>query len=297
MLNIYIDKGVKDVTLFKQVLNSSSLGINAFSNLTEVVPNQVDVAVIWLKVPSSLKEFINLKLLLISGSGIDHIIHSSLLPRSVPTIRLVDEKLRNNVADYVVNAIYQYKKLINEPKNSDITIGVLGLGLIGNKSIEKLNQLGYKTIGWAKSNNKKRSIREVFYGDDNLNKFANQCQVIVCQLPLSEKTKYILNKSLFYSMPKGGYIINVGRGEHLNEDDLISAIIEKHLKGACLDVFRIEPLPKDDKLQNKQEIKLTPHIAGGIFPKEQAIYAIEVIQNFFEGNKQLEGLVDFNDKY
>lgn len=297
MLNVYVDKGVKDSELFKQELNSSSLEINAFSNFSEVAPNQVDVAVIWLTVPSCLKEFINLKLLLTSGSGIDHIIDSSLLPLSVPTIRLVDEKLRNKLADYVVNAIDHYKSLIDEPKNSDITIGMMGLGLMGDKSVKKLNQLGYKVIGWAKSIKKKRSIKEVYFGEDGLDSFAIQCQVIVCQLPLTEKTQDILNKKLFDSMPKDGYIINVGRGAHLNEVDLIATINEKHLKGACLDVFKIEPLPEDDKLQNQPGIKLTPHIAGGIFPKEQAKYAIEVIQNFIEGDKQQEGLVDYNKKY
>jgi glyoxylate/hydroxypyruvate reductase A len=297
MLNVYVDIGVKDSELFKQVLNSSNLEINVLLNLSDVAPNQVDVAVIWMTVPSCLKELINLKLLLTSGSGIDHIIDSSLLPHSVPIIRLVDEKLRNKVADYVVDAVYHYMLLIDEPKNSDITIGIMGLGLMGDKSAKKLNQLGYEVIGWVKSNNKKRSIQKVYSGDDGLNKFASLCQIIVCQLPLTEKTQHVLNKSLFDSMPKDGYIINVGRGGHLNEDDLLSTINEKHLKGACLDVFKIEPLPEDDKLQNQPEIKLTPHIAGGIFPEDQAKYASEVIQNFFEGDEQLEGLFDFDKKY
>ena len=219
------------------------------------------------------------------------------MPHSVPTIRLVDEKLRNKVAEYVVEAVEHYMLLINAPKNTDITIGILGLGLIGNKSAEKLIELGYKVIGWANSKDKKRLIPEVYTGHDDLHRFANQCQVIVCLLPLTEKTKHILDKSLFESMPKDGYIINVGRGGHLNEDHLIENINKNHLKGACLDVFKIEPLPEDDILQNQPSIKLTPHIAGGIFPEFQAKYAIEVIKSFFEGDKQLEGLIDFNKKY
>lgn len=297
MLNVYVDKGVKDSELVKQILNSSSLEIKAFSNLSEVAPNQVNVAIIWFVIPSCLKGFVNLKLLLTSGSGIDHLIDSSLLPYSVPTIRLVDEKLRNKVADYVVDAVDDYKLFIDAPKNTDIIIGIMGLGLIGNKSAEKLSQLGYAVIGWAKSNNKKRSIQEVYTGLDGLERFASQCKVIVCQLPLTEDTKHILNKSLFDSMPRDGYIINVGRGGHLKEDDLIAAIKEKHLKGACLDVFKTEPLPLDDKLQNQSCIKLTPHIAGGVFPEQQAKYSIKVIQKFFEGDQQLEGLINFNNKY
>lgn len=297
MLNVYVDKGVKDAELFKQVLESSSLEINAFSSLTEIPVNQVDVAVIWLNVPSSLKEFSNLKLLLTSGSGIDHIVDSSLLPKSVTTIRLVDEKLRNKVADYVIKAVVNYKLLINEANNSNITVGMMGLGLIGETSIEKLKQLGYNVIGWARSNTKKRSISDFYIGVGSLQEFAKQSQVIVCQLPLTEDTRHILNKSLFYLMPKGGYIINVGRGEHLNENDLIDSINKGHLKGACLDVFKIEPLPEQDILQNQPGIILTSHIAGGIFPEEQAKHAIDVLEKFFKKEKNIEGVVDFKEKY
>jgi glyoxylate/hydroxypyruvate reductase A len=297
MINVYVDKQVKDCELIKKVLNSSSIEINAFSDLSEVAANQVTVAIIWLVTPSCLKNFVNLKILLTSGSGIDHIIDSSLFPTSVPTIRLVDHKLRNKVADYVVEEVNNYKQLIDEPDNINITVGIMGIGLIGQKSAEKLNQLGYEVIGWAQSKNKKRSVQSVYIGEENLYRFANKCNVIVCHLPLTKNTIQILNKKLFDSMPKDGYVINVGRGGHLNDEDLITTIQKKHLKGACLDVFKIEPLPLNDKLYDHREIKLTPHIAGGIFPEEQAKYAIEVIQNFFKGDNKIEGLIDFNKKY
>jgi glyoxylate/hydroxypyruvate reductase A len=297
MMNVYVDKEVKDCELIKKILNSFSLEINAFSNVSEVASNQVHVAIIWLVTPSCLKDFVNLKLLLTSGSGIDHIIDSNLLPHSVSTIRLVDQKLRNKVADYVVEEVNNYKKIINEPDNTKITVGIMGLGLIGQKSVEKLSQLGYKVVGWAQSKDKKRAIRSVFIGGEHLNSFANKCNVIVCHLPLTQNTIQILNKNLFDSMPKNGYIINVGRGAHLNEEDLIATIQKKHLIGACLDVFKIEPLPLNDKLNDYTQIKLTPHIAGGIFPEEQAKYAIDVIKNFFKGDTEIEGLINFNKKY
>ena len=297
MINVYVDKEVKDCELIKKILNSSSLEINAFSKLSEVASNQVHVAIIWLNTPSCLKDFVNLKLLLTNGSGIDHIVDSNLLPDSVSTIRLVDQKLRNKVADYVVGEVNNYKKIINEPDNTKITVGIMGIGLIGQKSVEKLSQLGYKVIGWAQSKSKQRAIQSVFIGEEYLNRFANKSNVIVCHLPLTPNTIQLLNKKLFDSMPKNGYLINVGRGAHLNDEDLIATIQKKHLIGACLDVFKIEPLPLNDKLNDCKQIKLTPHIAGGIFPEEQAKYAIEVIKNFFKGDTEIEGLINFNKKY
>lgn len=297
MINVYVDKNVKDYELVKQILNSSELGINAFSNIFEIPCPHVDVAIIWLVIPVCLKSFINLKLLLTSGSGIDHIIDSHLLPSSVPTIRLVDQKLRNKVADYVVEEVNNYMKIINERDNTKITVGIMGLGLIGQKSYDKLSQAGYNVVGWASLVNKKRATSSVFIGQEYLYSFANKCNVIVCHLPLTKNTIEILDKKLFESMPKSGYLINVGRGAHLNDEDLIVTIQKKHLIGACLDVFRIEPLPLNDKLNDYAQIKLTPHIAGGIFPEEQAKYAIELIKNFFNGDNDLEGLINLNKKY
>ncbi|MCU4177705.1 NAD(P)-dependent oxidoreductase [Carboxylicivirga sp. N1Y90] len=297
MLNVYVDKDVKGAELFIQVLASSRLEINAFSCLTEIPHDQVDVAVIWLKVPTCLKAFINLKLLLTSGSGVDHLINSDLLPKLVPIIRLVDKKLRNKVADYVIDAVAEYKSLIKELNTANITVGMMGLGLIGETSSEKLKQQGYNVIGWAKSDTKKRSISDVYTGLTGLHEFAKQSQVVVCQLPLTEDTKHILNNSLFDSMPNEGYVINVGRGGHLNENDLIDSINKGHLKGACLDVFKNKPHPELIVLQNQDRIKLTHHIAGGIFPEEQAKYAIEVIEKFFTKEENIEGEVNFKEKY
>lgn len=296
MLNVFVDKGVKNVELFRQLLESSSLMINTFSNLNECEPHQVDVAIIWLTRPKCLSEFKNLKLLLISGSGIDHIINSISSPHSVPTIRLVDYKLRNKVADYVIEAVEYYKSLIKESDNTKITVGLLGLGLIGCQSAEKLQKMGYNVVAWVKSPNKKRSISKVYFDVDGLVTFAKQSQVVVCQLPLTESTRYILNKNLFDLMPKDSYVVNVGRGWHLNEEHLINAIKNDHLLGACLDVSKIEPIPENHALRYQSKIKLTPHIAGGIFPNEQAKYALKVIYNFFNG-KEHEGLVNFDKKY
>jgi glyoxylate/hydroxypyruvate reductase A len=297
MINLYLDEGVKNVDTFKQVIESSALGINVFSSLDGVSYSDVDIAVIWLTVPQCLKSFTNLKLVLTSGSGIDHVIESDLLPKSVTTIRLVDDRLRNKVFDYVVDAIEAYKLLINEPSNANITVGVMGLGLMGNASVRKLRHLEYNVIGWARTAGKERSVSKYYTGSDGLKNLAKESQVIVCQLPLTKDTGNILNENLFCLMPDNGYIINVGRGGHLNEYDLVNSIKRGHLKGACLDVFKVEPLPPNNILRGQDEIILTPHIAGGIFPEDQAKYATEIISKFFNGTDRLEGIVNFEEKY
>jgi glyoxylate/hydroxypyruvate reductase A len=294
MVNIYVDPSVKDVEVFKEVLAKGNVDFNVYSTLEKIEPEDVEVAIIWLSVPEYLSDFVNLKLLLTSGSGIDQLVQQGKLP-DVPTVRLVDYKLRNKVANYVLNAVNGYKESIHIKQTSEITIGLMGLGLIGKANYHKLREAGYSINCWVRSN-RNREIDNIYIGTSQLEDFVKKCNVLVCQLPLTEKTHHILDMEIFDLMPQDGYIINVGRGAHLNEKDLISAIETGKLKGACLDVFKIEPLPKDNILRNQSGITLTPHIAGGIFPEEQSKYAIEVISIFLKQG-QVEGEVNRKMSY
>lgn len=280
---------MKDVEVFKEVLTKGNDSFNVFSTFDNIEPEGVDVAIIWLSIPERLADFVNLRLLLTSGSGIDHLVQQGNLP-DVTTVRLVDYKLRNKVSDFVLNAVNEYMKAINLKNRSRITVGLMGVGLVGTANYHKLKEAGYKIKCWVRSN-KNREIDNVYVGGSQLPDFVKNCNVMVCQLPLTEETCHILNMELFNLMPNNGYIINVGRGAHLNEVDLVSAIDKGKLKGACLDVFKVEPLPKDSILRNQSAIKLTPHIAGGIFPKDQANYALEVISSFLKQGK-VEGEVN-----
>ncbi len=294
MLNIYVDPGVKDVEIFKKVLTEGDAEYNVFSTIDDIQPEKVDVAVIWLSIPHCLSKFVNLKLLLTSGSGIDHLIKKGKLP-DVPIVRLVDFKLRNNVANYVLEAVNDYKNAIQATQESKITVGLLGVGLIGKSNYYKLKEAGYQVNCWVRSN-KTRDFDNVYVGQASLTNFVKHSNVLVCQLPYTAETYQILDIKIFDLMPKDGYIINVGRGAHLNEFDLIKSIDEGKLYGACLDVFKIEPLPEDNILRNQNTIKLTPHIAGGIFPEDQAKYAVKVIASFFKHGK-VEGLVSKEMNY
>lgn len=288
MLNIYVDPGVKDFEIFTKVLAEGDTEYNVFSTIDSIRPEKVDIAVIWLSTPHYISEFVNLKLLLTSGSGIDHLVKEGKLP-DVPTVRLVDFKLRKSVANYVLYAVNDYKKAIQATQTSEITVGLLGVGLIGKSSYYKLKEAGYQLNCWVRSN-KKRDFDNVYIGQESLISFVKNSNVLVCQLPSTDETYHILDMKIFDLMPKNGYIINVGRGTHLNEFDLIKAIEYGKLYGACLDVFKVEPLPEYSVLRNQNTIKLTPHIAGGIFPEEQAKYALEVIASFFKQRK-VDGLV------
>lgn len=308
---IYVDRSVKEPDVYKKVFEEKSDVYRVLTDLHDCTPEEIDIAIIWLHVPIILKSFTNLEMILVCGSGIDHIIDKNTLPDDVPIVRLVDFDLRKRVANYVVDDVINYQNKINNAqydtwaagdrpnnmplKKPPLKVGIMGLGLIGSTIARVLERPGIEIFGWVRTT-KERVIKNVFTGRSSLTKFAKQCKIIICQLPLTPATKGILNKELFYSMPKGGYIINVGRGEHLNEEDLLEAIATGHLLGASLDVFKVEPLPEDHPFHKNENIKITPHVAGIIDPEKQASYALGVVKDFYN-KEQVEGMVIQREKY
>ena len=120
--------------------------------------------------------------------------------------------------------------------------------------------------------------------------------MLVCILPLTSKTKNIINKEVFSALPQGAFLVNVGRGEHLVEKDLLSALDSGKIAGAFLDVFHTEPLAKDHPFWHHPRIILTPHIAALGIPIDMAIYIINIINNFKSG-ETLNNLVDLDQGY
>jgi glyoxylate/hydroxypyruvate reductase len=309
MKTILIHQDVKGSMEFLSILSNSLPEYLVTTSLDETNPSDVEVLIFWLNVPEYLSKLNNCKLILSCGSGIDHFIHLLDIPKNVCLVRLVDPYLRKRVSNYVLARILEkyypsfngvdlelYKERIsNLMHDKPIRVGIMGLGLIGESISNLLIEYGFKVSSWV--NKKKiRSISHIYVGKSELFEFVKKSDVLVCQLPLTEETKGILNINLFNHMPKGSYLINTGRGEHLVEYDLITAIESGNLSGACLDVLKEYKTNEINPLFNNPKIRITPHIAGYIGPNTQAPYASEVINNFFKGNF-IDGVVDNHLKY
>jgi glyoxylate/hydroxypyruvate reductase A len=141
-------------------------------------------------------------------------------------------------------------------------------------------------IGWSRTAKKIKGV-QYFYGQNQFNEFLAQSQVLINLLPLTPETQNILNRETFYRLPKGAYIINVARGGHLVEEDLIAAIDDRHLSGACLDVFRIEPLSPTHPFWKHPKITVTPHIASVTNPKSVATQIVDNYQRMKSGEPLL----------
>jgi len=144
---------------------------------------------------------------------------------------------------------------------SDATVGIMGMGALGSLLAQDLERNRFKVIGWA-SSRKSISGVNIFVGEKEKNTFLSLSNILICLLPLTPRTSGILNAELFKKLPKNAFVINVARGGHLVDEDLLEFINNGHLAGAGLDVFHKEPLPGEHPFWKHPKIHITPHIAS-----------------------------------
>jgi glyoxylate/hydroxypyruvate reductase A len=264
------------IALWKNALLKAHPELPVYSYLEEHPKEDITMALIWKHPEGSLGIYPNLKCIASAGAGVDYIFEDETISNTIPITRLVDPYLASDMSEHVLASIFaelknfntynlQQTKAIWKPKDyrriSDVTIGIMGLGELGTCTSKDLVQAGFKVQGWSRS---KKSIAGVtiFYGNKQLNKFLRNSDFLVCLLPLTTETTGILNNALFGQLPKGAYVINLARGGHLVDADLLAQLDSGHLSGACLDVYHQEPLAVTHPFWKESKIFMTPHYAS-----------------------------------
>lgn len=285
-----IDKEI-DIQVFPDIVNKE----------------KITTVMLWQHPKGILSEFPNLKLICSMGAGVDHILSDDSIDPSLPICRIVDEKLTFSMTNYCIMGILNYHRRTArfvQLQNSkvwdmtspeiDIYVGVLGVGELGGDVVKKLQFMNFSVLGYGNSP-KENMTYPYFYGDQ-LDDFLQKVNVLVCLLPLTAKTENFLNIDFFRKCKKDTYLINVARGSHLVEEDLLVAIEEGYISGAMLDVFRNEPLPKDHPFWEAEKITITPHIASVTNPKAAAP---QIVENYHRmlNNQPLVNLVDRQKGY
>ncbi|UZE96893.1 2-hydroxyacid dehydrogenase [Alkalimarinus alittae] len=240
--------------------------------------NKADVEFVlcWNHPEGVLANYPNLRCICSMGAGIDHLLNDVYLPKDLPILRIVDPLLAQSMFEYICAAVmchYRGFDLYNAqqgesnwfpqpPKSiSQTTIGMMGLGHIGEYTANRFSEFGFNVIGWSRTQKNIKGVRS-YTGEVQLDEFLSHANILICLLPLTNETRDILNLKNFNKLPTGAYLVNVARGEHLVEEDLITALNEGQLRGACLDVFREEPLIKNHLFWQHDKIFVTPHCAS-----------------------------------
>ena len=264
------------IDLWKKALLAQQPDLEVYSYLEEHPKEKIDMALVWKHPNGALAPYPNLKLIASSGAGVDFIFEDDTAPKNLPITRVVDDMLAKDMSEHVLAVILSHLKnldryRVNQLKGiwqpmqyhriSDFTIGILGLGALGKELAGDLVKYGFKVQGWSNSQKNIQGVTS-FVGEPGLDEFLKTTQILVCLLPLTEATTGILNKELFQQLPKGAFVINVARGGHLVDEDLLEMLNNGHLSGAGLDVYHQEPLPKEHAFWNHEKIQMTPHYAS-----------------------------------
>ena len=285
---------------------------NAIVELWSPGATPADYAVVWAPPQTFFDEQLALKGVFNIGAGVDALMKLRL-PENVPMVRLDDAGMSVQMAEYVCHAVIRhfrefdaYEADILEGKwsyrkprlRSDFPVGVMGLGVLGERVSRTLAQFDFPVLGWSRSPKTVDGVR-CFSGAAGFTDFLAATRVLVCLLPLTPDTEGILRRDTLAQLLPGAYVINVARGGHLVDDDLLALIASEHVAGATLDVFRTEPLPAEHPFWHHPKITLTPHTSARTLREESIAQIAGKIRALDQGASiaSLAGVVDVKKGY
>lgn len=248
-------------------------------------PEHIEVALAWRPDAHSFSAYPNLKMVSSIAAGVDSILACSGLPEHVVITRIRDEVQADMMAGFAAWQVVWHHRRMGDyvaaqkqhlwdrsfrPAPPDqVCVGILGFGLMGRACARAIKALGYRVIA-ARNGAGVDGVEgvDILSGAGAIGEVAARADILVNVLPLTEATRDVLNGALFARMPSGAAVVQIGRGEHLVEPDLISALDSGHLASASVDVFRAEPPLVDHPFWSHPKILVTPHKASDTSPGE-----------------------------
>ncbi len=273
-------------------------------------PRPADYAVVWSPPSQFFAAQPGLKAIFNIGAGVDGVLRVENFPRGVPVIRLNDAGMAVQMAEYVIHALVRHARRFDVYEahacadewrqmrpidRAAYPVGVMGLGAIGARVAQAVAALEYPVYGWSRSRKTLAGVA-CMAGTEQLDAFLRSVRVLVCVLPLTPETENILNRRSLALLRPHGYVINVARGRHVVEEDLLALIEDGTLAGATLDVFRTEPLPPAHPFWRNPNITITPHIAA-ITLRNESIAQIAAKLAAMERGETVEGRVELARGY
>lgn len=258
--------------------------------------SEIHYALVYGAPAGLLAKLPNLRATLSISAGIDHVLSDPTYPRdTVPVLRMTDQHQITMMGHFAVHRVLDhhrempayrrqqrqemYRRINTELTPPEIAVLVLGLGHMGREVACKLAGLGFQVRGWCRNPKTVPGV-QCFTGRHSLLNAARNCMYVVNVLPLTSETSGILCSELFNQLKRGACVINIGRGGHLVEKDLLACLENGQLSHAYLDVFDVEPLPPHHRFWSEPGIDITPHVAGELLPRSCASSIAENIRKF-----------------
>ena len=262
-----------------------------------------DFAIAWAPPQAFFDEQPGLRAVFNLGAGVDALMRLRIPPQT-QVVRLEDAGMGVQMAEYVCHAVLRHFRGLDayeadaragrwrkhdEVARSDFPVGVMGLGVLGSRVAQALRGFEFPVNAWSRQPKSLDGV-QCFAGTEQLDAFLAASKVLVCLLPLTVDTQNILNHRNLSRLQPGGYVINVARGAHLVDADLLALLDSGHLAGATLDVFRTEPLPSEHPFWGYPQINITPHISARTLEAESLAQIIAKLQALLQG-QAVDGVV------
>ena len=277
-------------------------------------PSDVDYIFVWKPKPEAFDGLDGLKAILSLGAGVDALLKHPNLP-DAPIVRFVDADLSQRMSDYVVAHVTMHHRLytrfradqkarrwsqIYPPAASETTVGIMGMGVLGQDAARRLLPLGFTLRSWSRTPKTVDGVAG-FAGAETFDTFLAGTDILVNLLPLTPETTGILNSETFSKLRRGGLdggpvIVNAARGGHQREADIVQALADGTLGAASLDVFETEPLPQNSPLWEIENCYITPHIAAISNEQTGVAYFSKIIREH-EAGRPLINVVDRSRGY
>lgn len=268
-----------------------------------------DFAIAWAPPQAFFDEQPGLQAVFNLGAGVDALMRLRIPPQTL-VVRLEDAGMAVQMAEYVCHAVLRHfrglegyeadaraglwrKQALAE--RCDCPVGVMGLGVLGTRVAQALRGFEFPVNAWSRQLKTLDGIRG-FAGAAQLDAFLAASKVLVCLLPLTVDTQNILDHRSLSRLQPGGYVINVARGGHLVDADLLALLNSGHLAGATLDVFRTEPLPFDHPFWDHPKITITPHISARTLVVQSLAQIVAKLQALLQG-QPVDGVVQRDKGY
>ena len=263
-----------------------------------------DHAVVWSPPQQLLDEQPQLRGLFNIGAGVDALMGLRIPPHT-QVVRLDDAGMSVQMAEFVCHAVIRHFRELDAYENDirqgkwsfrrprlrqEFPVGFMGLGVLGARVARAVQHFEFPVLGWSRSPRRLEGAR-CFAGEGQLDDFLAATRVLVCLLPLTPETENILNRRTLGRLMPGGYLVNVARGGHLVEADLLGLLDEGHLAGATIDVLRDEPPPADHPFWRHPKINLTPHTSARTLRDESVGQIASKIRAMARG-EPVAGVVD-----
>jgi glyoxylate/hydroxypyruvate reductase A len=260
-------------------------------------PSEINCALLWGPPPELFDELDNLEVIFSIGAGVDSLMTCPTLPAHLPIVRMVESELTAGMVEFCLFHVLRFHRLMHLFENhrverrweqltqvpaSEVTVGIMGLGVLGQALARQLSALRYGVIGYRRGPGEVGGM-EVFHGVGQLEAFMRRSEILVALMPSTPETKKMINRRTLSWLPSEAYFINAGRGDLVDEADLVSALDGGSLAGAALDVFETEPLPKESTLWAHPNIYITPHIASITHPPTACRYIADAISCYRQG--------------